>query len=200
LDQQWAREFFGPEHAGEIAEIIREYTRFNGRRKPELLSPFTYSLVNYNEAERIVEEYNSLAERAGKDVSRHLCPQRCRMPYFHLVPFPVRLVPLLTSCMSLQERMQCMLHREGQMLQKMADRTEQLVAADTALMGYYNRVYAGGRWKHFMDQSHLGYIAWNDPLRTACGTLNLKPAVPDTSLGAIPAVAVEGSAEAWPGQ
>ena len=45
----------------------------------------------------------------------------------------------------------------------MADRTEELFKTDTALMGYYNRVYAEGRWRHFMDQAHLGYISWADP-------------------------------------
>lgn len=32
---------FGPAHAEEIAEIVAQYTRFNGRRKPEQLSPET---------------------------------------------------------------------------------------------------------------------------------------------------------------
>ena len=43
-------------HAGEIAEIVAAYTRFNGRRKPEMLEPRTYSLVNYREAETVVAE------------------------------------------------------------------------------------------------------------------------------------------------
>ncbi len=40
----WAERQFGPEHAGEIAAILEGYTRFNSRRKPELLEPATYSL------------------------------------------------------------------------------------------------------------------------------------------------------------
>jgi len=64
-------------------------------------------------------------------------------------------------------------------------------------MGYYNRVYAGGRWKHFMDQAHLGYIAWNDPPENSLRHIKLER--PEVPAGALPAVAVEGSAEAWPG-
>ena len=37
----WAKKQFGPEYAGEIADIISKYTKYNGRRKPELLSPET---------------------------------------------------------------------------------------------------------------------------------------------------------------
>ena len=40
------------------------YTKFNARRKPELLSPETYSLVDYREAETVVADYNALAEKA----------------------------------------------------------------------------------------------------------------------------------------
>jgi hypothetical protein len=61
---RWARREFGTEYADTIAEFISKYTKFNARRKPELLSPSTYSLTNYSEAERVCTEYASLAERA----------------------------------------------------------------------------------------------------------------------------------------
>ena len=35
----------GRKHAAEIADIIARYTKYNGRRKPELLDPNTFSLV-----------------------------------------------------------------------------------------------------------------------------------------------------------
>jgi len=193
--QQWVEGIFGPEHAGEISEIIREYTRFNGRRKPELLSPFTYNLVNYAEADRIVEEYNILAERAEK--IGHLLPAEMKDPYFHLVLFPVRACALVNELYVTAGKNALYASQGRANAGKMADRSEQLFAADTALMGYYNRVYAGGRWKHFMDQSHLGYIAWNDPPENSLRHIKLERPAP--SSGAIPAVAVEGSAEAWPG-
>lgn len=47
----WAqREFDVPEKtAAQIVNIVANLTRFNARRKPELLSPTTYSLVDYRE-------------------------------------------------------------------------------------------------------------------------------------------------------
>jgi hypothetical protein len=50
----WAEREFGPVHAAEVAELVDTYTKFNGWRKPELLAPDTFSLVNYNEAERVL--------------------------------------------------------------------------------------------------------------------------------------------------
>jgi hypothetical protein len=72
--RQWAMEQFGAEYAAEIAEILSEYTRFNSRRKPELLSPETYSLVNYLEAETVVAEFNALAEKA-RQICNNLPPE-----------------------------------------------------------------------------------------------------------------------------
>ena len=55
--------------AEEAAEIVSLYTKYNGRRKPELLSPFTYSLVNYYEAEMGVSVEGSEAVWPGERTS-----------------------------------------------------------------------------------------------------------------------------------
>ena len=193
--EQWAARVFGPEHAREIAEIIRDYTRFNSRRKPELLSPTTYSLVNYNEAERIVQDYNSLAARA--ELIGQQLPAGMRDAYFHLVLFPVKACAVVNELYVTAGKNALWAKQGRATATAMAERTRELFTADTALMGYYNRVYAGGRWKHFMDQAHLGYIAWNDPPENSLRHIQLQS--PPVPAGAIPAVAVEGSSDAWPG-
>ena len=44
------REFeLSAKDASTVAEIIANVTRFNARRKPELLNSTTYSLINYRE-------------------------------------------------------------------------------------------------------------------------------------------------------
>jgi len=192
---QWAARQFGPEHAQEIAEIISAYTRFNGRRKPELLSPFTYSIVNYGEADRVTSEYNRLLIKA--EGIKNLLPEEMQDAYFHLVLFPVKACALVNELYVAAGKNALYASQGRSAAGMMADRTEELFKADTTLMGYYNRVYAGGRWKHFMDQAHLGYIAWNDPPENSLRAIKLqRPEIPvAASLG----VAVEGSAEAWPG-
>jgi len=48
---QWAtREFdLSASASANVAEIVANITRFNARRKPELLNSTTYSLINYRE-------------------------------------------------------------------------------------------------------------------------------------------------------
>ena len=64
-------------YAAEIADIIAKYTKYNGRRKPELLEPATFSLENYHEAERVEAEWKRHRRRAER-IYRKLARQRQR--------------------------------------------------------------------------------------------------------------------------
>jgi hypothetical protein len=193
--RRWAARQFGPEYAHEIGEIITACARYNGRRKPELLSPFTYSLVNYHEAETTVDDFNDLAARA-EDIMTML-PAEMHDAFFHLVLFPARACALVNELYVTAGKNALYASQGRALAGTMADRTEELFSADTALMGYYNRIYADGRWNHFMDQSHLGYTSWADPPVNSLRAIKLqRPEIPDTAASGI---AVEGSLNSWPG-
>lgn len=194
--RRWAAREFGPEQADEIADLISLYTKFNGRRKPELLSPFTYSLTDYREAEWIVSEYNALASRA-EEIQNEL-PEEMHNAFYDLVLFPVKASALVNE-LYVTAGKNALYARQGRSLtNEMAGRTEALFQTDTALMGFYNRSFAGGKWNHFMDQAHLGYINWADPPFNSLRAIKLnRIVIPDSaSMG----VAVEGSEKSWPGE
>ncbi len=190
----WAAQQFGPDYAEDIAEIISQYTRFNGRRKPELLSPYTYSLANYHEAERVVNEYNELAEKAQE--IGELLPDEMHDAYYHLVLFPVQASALVNELYVTAGRNALYAAQGRALTNMMADSTESLFRADTTMMGYYNRIYAGGKWNHFMDQAHLGYLNWADPPSNSLRAIKLRRI--ELSADAAMGVAVEGSGDAWP--
>src|SRR6185369_17693996 len=85
--RHWAEQQFGAAHASDIADITTTYLKYAGRRKPELIDTATYSLTNYREAERIVEDYAALLTRAEK-VGKALAPQY-RDAYYELVLHPI---------------------------------------------------------------------------------------------------------------
>jgi hypothetical protein len=117
-------------------------TRTNGRRKPELLSPFTYSLTDYREAEWIVQEYNALAARAEEIYSQ--MPDEMHDAFYDLMLFPVKASALVNE-LYVTAGKNALYARQGRALtNERAERTETLFQADTALMGYYNRTFAGG--------------------------------------------------------
>ncbi|MFP4016930.1 MAG: glycosyl hydrolase 115 family protein, partial [Halanaerobiales bacterium] len=60
----WIEKQFGQEYSEEIADILLKYTKYNGRRKPELLVEDTYSLINYREAERVLADFDNITGKA----------------------------------------------------------------------------------------------------------------------------------------
>jgi len=191
----WAERQFGNTCPDEIAEVLSGYVKFNGRRKPELLAPSTYSLINYNEAGNVVKDYDSLAMKA-EEIFRKL-PAEMHDSFYQLVLFPTKACALVNELYH-AAALNDLYARQGRAsTNDMAVKTRQLFLNDTSLMGYYNRDFAHGRWKHFMDQSHLGYTNWADPPVNSLRALNLKElTVQDKpSLG----VSVEGSEASWPG-
>ena len=191
----WAEREFGPEYAGDIADIISKYTKYNGRRKPEMLAPDTYSLVNYSEAENVVEEFETIADRAQEIYNR--LPADRRDAFYELVLFPTKASALVNK-LYIAAGINALYVRQGRAsANNFAAATRALFQADTNLMAYFNHDFAGGKWDHFMDQTHLGYTSWNDPPHNSLRAIKLTEIeVPDA---AAMGVAVEGSESAWPG-
>jgi hypothetical protein len=160
-----------------------------------LLDPSTYSLVNYREAEKVVADYKTLAVKA-EEIFKKLAPEK-RDAFYQLVLFPIKAGALVNE-LYLAAAKNALYAKQGRASAKdFAAQTRELFTADTSLMGYYNRVFANGRWSHFMDQTHLGYTTWRDPPANSLNAIKLvEPEVPNTALMGI---AVEGSESVWPG-
>jgi hypothetical protein len=193
--REWAAREFGPEFSGEIAEIMSLYTKYNGRRKPELLSPSTYSLINYSEGERVVDDYKALA--AKTEALFQKIPADRHDAFYQLVLFPVKACAIVNELYITAGKNDLYYRQQRAATNEMGNRVRQLFSQDTSMMGYYNRDFAGGKWNHFMDQSHLGYTSWADPPINSLRAINLKVAEPLP--GAKMGISIEGSEEAWPG-
>jgi len=159
--RDWARRQFGSIFADSIARILTLYTKYNGRRKPELLSPDTYSLLNYREAEKVVADYNALAAQA-QSIDGQLPPEY-RDAFYQLVLFPV------LACANLNElyftvALNRLYATQGRAATNdLAARARQLFEKDSILSRDYNKQLAGGKWDHMMDQTHIGYTSWQEP-------------------------------------
>ncbi|TMI68913.1 MAG: glycosyhydrolase [Bacteroidetes bacterium] len=160
--EQWATEQFGSKHAKEIGEIISKYTKYNGRRKPELLDANTYSLQNYDEAKRVTDDWNELLAKAEK-INNDL-RQEYKDAYFELVLHPVK------ACANLQNMYtNVALNKEAYgykwaVANDYADKVKQFYREDSVISAEYNSI-AGGKWNHMMDQTHIGYTYWQQPNR-----------------------------------
>jgi hypothetical protein len=193
--QDWAAGEFGPQFAAEIADIITRYTRYNGRRKPELLTPQTYSLINYQEAETVVSDYDAIAVKAAAIYSQ--LPVDRRGAFYELVLFPVRAGALLNELYLAAGKNSLYAFQGRASANDYAAETRRLFSTDTNLMADFNLSFDGGKWNHFMDQTHLGYTSWNDPPQNSLRAVPLTQVVVPSA--ASMGVAVQGSVNSWPG-
>jgi hypothetical protein len=192
--RRWASEQFGSRFADSIAYILDQYTKYNGRRKPELLSPDTYSLWNYQEADKVVEAYNQLAVQA-ESIGRQL-PAEARDAWFELVLYPVLACANLNELYVTAARNKLYAAQGRASANDLARRVRTLFDKDSLLAMEYNKETAGGKWNHMMDQTHIGYTYWQEP------RYNNIPATTTVDLAATTGsswgVAIEGSASWWP--
>ena len=190
---RWAGREFGKEHAAEIAGIVAKYAKFNGWRKPELLKPDTFSLINYREAERVSEAWNDIMASAQK-LNESLPPEQ-KDAYYELVLHPTLACGNLVDLYIAAGRNAFFAKQGRASANAEAARVRELFKKDQDFSDYYNHELAGGKWNHMMDQTHIGYTGWQSPKTNIMPALIDLP-LPDTSAFG---VAVEGSAAAWPG-
>jgi len=188
----WATQQFGPKHAAEIADILTLYTKYNGRRKPELLDENTYSLANYNEFETVAADYQKLHDKAKSLYG--IMPAQYKDAYYQLVLHPVEACSNLNA-LYLAAAKNKLYAAQGRALTNIeAAEVKKLFEKDAEISHYYNTVLANGKWDHMMDQTHIGYTYWQQP------PVDKMPDVKTIELPAAPqmGVAAEGSAHWWP--
>lgn len=172
---RWAAQQFGEAHAPAIAEMLALYTKYNARRTPEMLAPDTYSVGNYREADRVVEDYNRLAASARALYAR--LPATHRSAFFQLVLFPIEASANVQEMQVAAGKNAYYAERGVALANFYADRVKELFDRDAELTRQFHEELAGGKWNHMMSQTHLGYTYWNHP------PLNRMPAVSYVQLG-----------------
>jgi hypothetical protein len=189
----WAEREFGPAHAVEIADIVARYTKYNGRRKPELLEPGTFSLENYQEADSVLAGWKAITDAAER-VYRDL-PENARDAFFELVLYPVKACAQVNELYVAAAKNRLYAAQGRARANDYAARVRELFQADADLAAAYNHTLAHGKWDHMMDQTHIGYTGWQQP------PTNVMPKVVEINIpdAARMGVAIEGSASAWPG-
>ena len=190
----WAKEQFGEQHAGEIADIVAKYAKYNGWRKPEILEANTFSVANNREADDVVDAWLKLVARAEalkKDI-----PAEYQDAYFELVLHPVKASAQVAE-LQVSVGKNRLYARQGRASANLfAQLARDLFQEDKNLADVYNNELAGGKWIHMMDQPHIGTSkGWDTPERS-----NQMPQITDVDLPDISeiGVAVENSDQVWP--
>ena len=190
----WAECQFGPEYASQIADILSKYTKYNGRRKPELLDPNTFSLVHYQEADKVLADWKSITAQA-EEIYQKL-PENERGAFFELVLYPTKACEQVNDLYITTAKNRLYASQGRASANDLAAQARALFKADADLSDYYDHTLENGGWDHMMDQTHIGYTSWQEPRRNIMPKVVTETEIPtNADMG----VAIEGSSAAWPG-
>ncbi|KAJ4484122.1 hypothetical protein C8J55DRAFT_535358 [Lentinula edodes] len=192
--QSWAqREFkLASSEAAIVAEVVANLTRYNARRKPELLNTTTYSLVNYRETDRVVEQWDTLADASTaiyNKLSSDLQPS-----FFQMVQHPVLASQTLGKMLIFAGQNNLRASQARLSTNDLADQVQQLFEKDYDLEVEYHSILNG----FMMDQTHVGYYYWQQPMANTMPAIN-RVQSRKQALPGVMRIVPEGSYGAWPG-
>ncbi|KAJ6564988.1 hypothetical protein DFH09DRAFT_1475574 [Mycena vulgaris] len=193
----WAKREFDltDADATTVSNIIDTLTQFNARRKPELLNSTTYSLINYREAENVQAAWTQL--QASSTAIYNKLSTAMKPAFFQLVHHPVLASAnlghmLIAAGQNNLRATQARLSTNG-----LADQVETLFENDFALETQYHSLL-NGKWNHMMDQTHLGYAYWQQPMTNSMPMVS-RVQKNKQALPGVMRISPEGSLAAWPG-
>lgn len=188
---RWTMETFGNQYPEEIAELMKLYTKYNARRKPELLNAKTYSITHYNEAENVLADYKKLVEKANQ-INDKIAPEY-KDAFYQLVLFPVLASANINELYVATAKNQLYVNQGRAAANDYAKQVKILFEKDSLLTNDYHTKLAGGKWNHMMAQTHIGYTSWQEPKTNV---------IPETKVIELPnkaeaGIAIEGSENYW---
>jgi hypothetical protein len=227
-ERQWARQQFGPEQAVAIAEVLSDYAKLQSDRKPELLNrkitlnpevditqdpdnavvysdDCPFSLTDYREMERVVGQWQELADRAER--IRGNLPADLQDAYYELVYYQVKASALMYEIRWAGFKNLLYLSQGRATTNDQAALAEEKFQATQAMNNYYNKILAGGKWQGFQTQPYLAYggpypnSSWQQPeTNNVADPDYIWPYLEQLQVpkGAELGVAIDGSAKYWP--
>ncbi|ESK93287.1 glycoside hydrolase family 115 protein [Moniliophthora roreri MCA 2997] len=193
----WAQREFdvNEDDAASITDIVTNLTRFNSRRKPELLNSTTFSLAHYREAETVISAWDKLANASTAIYDK--LSDDYKPAFFQLVHHPVLASQNLGKMyifagMNNLRAEQARLSANG-----LADQVEELFEKDFDIETQYHSIL-DGKWDHMMDQTHIGYAYWQQPMTNSMPMIT-RTQTRKQALAGVMRIVPEGTLGAWPG-
>ncbi len=175
---KWVEEQFGAAITDrpvkcEIEDILREYTRIHGMRKPEAMNPKVYHVTHFNETKRMIARCEALIRKT--DSVKGQIPEECKDAFFGLVYYPA-VAGMNLQLMSLYAALNHWYAKEGATVAGLYEKkVEQAIRRDEELTKYYNEEMSDGKWKGMMLSAHACFEHWNDEGWHYPETVGIKP-------------------------
>ena len=156
----FCKQQFGSQYAKEAARILNLYCKYSARITAEMLDHKTYNLAN-GEFKAVTDEFLALEAHAYRQFT--MLPKDMRDAYQELILFPVQAMANLYEMYYAVAMNRKLASDDDPRANEWADRVVYCFQRDAELCSHYNEHIADGKWKHMMDQTHIGYTSWDEP-------------------------------------
>jgi hypothetical protein len=196
--QKWARRTFPTLDSAKVAHVVEGYNALNAKIKPELVNASSWSLTQFDEAERVEAEWQTIVDMVNDlqtSVGDDLYPA-----FYQLVAYPALASANLNQLYLAVGRSVLYASQARTSANLWADKANEYFAKDEALSAGYHQLL-DYKWDGMMSQTHIGYQYWQQPMRNQ---LNPGPASlqhdywPLQSLGPM-RITIPTLKGAWPG-
>ncbi|MGV3764746.1 MAG: glycosyl hydrolase 115 family protein [Chitinophagaceae bacterium] len=157
----WAESQFGKKYGAAIGKMLSTYSKFNARRKPEMLDATTYSLAT-GEWDSVVVQYNRLLKEA--ETIAAALPAQHYDAFFQLVLHPVKASANLNEMYLNVARNREAASNKWIEANEYAEKARRCYEKDSLITIEYHQLN-NGKWNKMMSQTHIGYRSWQEPRR-----------------------------------
>jgi hypothetical protein len=145
----WATREFGASFATDISSVMDRYGMYAARRKYELLSPGTYSVINYNEADAILSQWAALAKDAQAIYDK--LPAESQPAFYEMVLHAVLGGQTVTQIYVATAKNTIFMQQRRNSANAQAQSAMDLFKMDHQLTQRYHDLL-GGKWKDMLDR------------------------------------------------
>lgn len=160
VEQQFGAHIKEEETKKEIADVLREYARIHGMRRPEAMNPQVYHVAHDDETKRMITRCTNLMKKA-EELQKKI-PELSKDAFFGLVYYPavagmnLQLMNLHAALANWYAKYELAAANTYDALVK------EEIERDQKLTDYYNKEMAGGKWDGMMLSPHACFVTWND--------------------------------------
>lgn len=145
----WATREFGPEYATSITEIMTRFGMFAARRKFELVEPHVYSIIDYNEADAILGQWQGLVDDAQAIYDQ--LDESHQPAFFEMVLHPILAGQILHQVHIGAARNAVHANQHRNSANDLISRVFSSFNADGDLTARWDDLL-DGKWKHMLDR------------------------------------------------
>ncbi|KAI1636350.1 hypothetical protein F4809DRAFT_641605 [Biscogniauxia mediterranea] len=192
----WATREFGPEQAEDITDVLTRYGMYAARRKYELVEPYVYSVVNYNEGDTVLEQWRNLVDDAQAIYDN--LDEAHQPAFFEMVLHPCLAGQIVHQVHIGAAKNMVYANQHRNSANDMIIEVLSKFQADGDLTARWDSLL-DGRWRRMLDQTHFGYDGyWQQPMRNVLPAMAYVQTAVSSIAGNV-GIAVEGLNASIPG-